>query len=60
MVMSVFSDIDECASHACENGAACVDGVNGYTCACVDGYDGTYCGNSKYIVIIFTMECFKD
>jgi hypothetical protein len=39
----VNSDIDECASNPCLNGAACVDDVNGYTCACVAGYTGDHC-----------------
>ena len=34
------SDIDECESNPCQNGAACTDAVNGYTCQCRDGYEG--------------------
>ena len=28
------TDLDECSSSPCENGATCHDRVNGYTCAC--------------------------
>ncbi|CAH1257012.1 FBLN7 [Branchiostoma lanceolatum] len=37
------TDVDECASHPCENGATCMDGVNGYTCTCAAGYVGDHC-----------------
>ena len=34
-------NINECASNPCQNGAPCVDGVNGYTCTCAGtGYTG--------------------
>ena len=36
--------MNECSSNPCQNGGACNDGVNGYTCACVPGYVGTECG----------------
>ena len=35
-------EIIECASNPCQNGATCVDLVNGYTCNCVAGFTGTY------------------
>ena len=38
-----MTDIDECSSNPCLNGATCVDGTNGYTCTCVAGYTGTNC-----------------
>ena len=42
-----FSDIDDCNSHPCENGATCSDaGVNNYTCTCMDGYEGKNCSQS--------------
>ena len=40
--MSV-SDIPECASNPCLNGATCTDLVNGYECTCPAGYRGTNC-----------------
>ena len=30
----------------CQNGASCMDEVNGYTCNCVLGYNGTHCENN--------------
>ncbi|WAR08688.1 FBP1-like protein, partial [Mya arenaria] len=38
-----YSDIDECASVTCQNGGACVDGVNFFTCNCLAGYTGSTC-----------------
>lgn len=29
---------DDCEDHRCQNGAQCVDGVNGYSCLCAEGY----------------------
>ena len=40
-------DVDECSSSPCQNGAACVDGVNLYTCTCPPGYEGAQCETSK-------------
>ncbi|XP_035679036.1 IgGFc-binding protein-like [Branchiostoma floridae] len=34
---------DECTSDPCQNGATCVDEVDGYTCTCVPGYEGVHC-----------------
>ena len=37
------SDIAECDSNPCQNGATCVDGQLEYSCACVDGFTGMHC-----------------
>ncbi|CAH1270695.1 ZAN [Branchiostoma lanceolatum] len=34
---------DECISDPCQNGATCIDEVNGYTCICAPGYEGVHC-----------------
>ena len=37
-----LSDINECASNACQNGATCTNLQNRYTCTCTGGWTGTY------------------
>ncbi|PIK49580.1 putative neurogenic locus notch-like protein 3 [Apostichopus japonicus] len=37
------TDIDECESSDCQNGATCTDGIDDYTCECVTGYEGDFC-----------------
>ena len=50
----VLSDIDECASDPCQNGATCIDKVNeftcdcGYSCPCANVVAGKLCEKSKY------------
>ena len=43
-----FTDIDECNSNPCQNGATCRDHVNSYSCTCVAGFNGTNCETSKW------------
>ena len=46
-------NIDECRSGPCQNGGACQDGVNRYTCNCLDGFDGNRCQSkleNKHII----------
>jgi hypothetical protein len=35
--------VDECSSSPCENGAACVDGINRFECRCARGFQGERC-----------------
>lgn len=42
-VWIVYSDIDECEGHICQNGGTCVDAVNAYSCHCLRGYTGLHC-----------------
>ena len=55
-ILSLLStDFNECASDPCDNGAACNDGVNMYTCSCVAGYEGINCATGKrlYYILFF-------
>uniref|UniRef100_A0AAQ5Y7C2 Slit homolog 1b (Drosophila) n=1 Tax=Amphiprion ocellaris TaxID=80972 RepID=A0AAQ5Y7C2_AMPOC len=36
-------DYDECADHRCQNGAQCVDHLDGYSCVCPQGFSGELC-----------------
>uniref|UniRef100_A0A8D0HG11 Fibulin 7 n=1 Tax=Sphenodon punctatus TaxID=8508 RepID=A0A8D0HG11_SPHPU len=36
-------DISECASHPCQNGGTCVNGVNQYKCICLQEWTGANC-----------------
>ena len=38
------TDVDECASTPCKNGATCTQGVDAYSCACAAGFTGSDCG----------------
>ena len=43
----IFVDIDDCGDNECENGATCVDEVDGYSCTCPAGYAGDLCQTSE-------------
>ena len=45
----MIPEIDECASIPCENGASCIDQINGFMCICPYGFAGLTCadGNIK-------------
>ena len=45
---NLFSDVNECESEPCQNGATCVDGINAYTCECVKGYTGHDCEKGTF------------
>uniref|UniRef100_A0A3P8UNW3 Sushi, nidogen and EGF-like domain-containing protein 1 n=1 Tax=Cynoglossus semilaevis TaxID=244447 RepID=A0A3P8UNW3_CYNSE len=36
-------NIDECASHPCQNGGSCTDLINSFSCECPPGYTGSLC-----------------
>ena len=38
---------DDCLPNLCQNGGACTDGVNAYTCTCAVGFIGSNCENGK-------------
>ena len=41
------SEVDECVSSPCVNGATCMEGMGGYNCSCVAGYEGLHCETGK-------------
>ena len=47
-----FTDIDECASNPCQNGATCNNLQNQYTCMCAGGWQGTHCelGDDVFVI----------
>ena len=48
-------DINECASHPCENLAVCYHHVDSYSCQCVDGYTGVNCETGTDFLRLFTI-----
>jgi len=52
------TEIDECLSQPCLNGATCTDGDNAYTCTCQPGYGGNNCETSES-VYSFIIDIYK-
>ena len=48
---TLTSEINECVSEPCKNGAYCLNEVNKFECECVVGYTGVQCDLGKYILI---------
>ncbi|CAH1252798.1 SNED1 [Branchiostoma lanceolatum] len=46
-VVATCTDIDECASSPCQNGGACTDLHNSYSCTCAVGWEGENCELDK-------------
>ncbi|XP_010836094.1 PREDICTED: sushi, nidogen and EGF-like domain-containing protein 1 [Bison bison bison] len=40
-------DVNECASHPCQNGGTCTHGVNSFSCQCTAGFRGPTCETGK-------------
>ena len=56
-----ISDIDDCESNPCQNGATCQDGIGLYSCSCPTGYDGDQCQMGEDIIMqIFFRVNFED
>ena len=49
IMVLIFADENDCASHPCRNGGTCIDGVNDYKCQCAVGYTGPNCRTSKLL-----------
>ena len=46
------TEIDECASGPCTNGATCNNQINSYTCTCSAGYTGTRCETGNVVLLM--------
>ena len=42
-----LTDINECDSSPCQNGATCNNNINSYSCTCAAGYSGINCETGK-------------
>uniref|UniRef100_A0A8C5KE78 Sushi, nidogen and EGF-like domain-containing protein 1 n=1 Tax=Jaculus jaculus TaxID=51337 RepID=A0A8C5KE78_JACJA len=40
-------DVNECASHPCQNGGTCTHGVNSFSCQCPAGFRGPTCESAQ-------------
>ncbi|XP_047398621.1 sushi, nidogen and EGF-like domain-containing protein 1 isoform X15 [Sciurus carolinensis] len=40
-------DVNECASHPCQNGGTCTHGVNSFSCECPAGFRGPTCESAQ-------------
>ncbi|XP_036028748.1 sushi, nidogen and EGF-like domain-containing protein 1 isoform X1 [Onychomys torridus] len=40
-------DVNECASHPCQNGGTCTHGVNSFSCQCPAGFEGLTCESAQ-------------
>ena len=45
-------NINDCKSHACLNGATCVDGPDSYSCMCPPGFSGRFCEIAPVLDIV--------
>ncbi|KAK3088892.1 hypothetical protein FSP39_025053 [Pinctada imbricata] len=45
-VAPVCTEVQECSSNPCKNGASCIDRINRYECQCLQGFNGTNCENN--------------
>lgn len=56
MCMYGVSDIDECASLPCINGATCSDQVNRFQCMCNANYLGVLCEIGEISLLFHSLE----
>ena len=45
------SEIDECQSNPCQNGAKCEDRLGAYVCHCLSEYRGDNCEKRRYLLL---------
>ena len=56
LILVFLKEVKECLSAPCQNGATCVDEINGYVCHCASGYTGTYCQTGKCFDLAFVVN----
>ena len=59
----IATEMDECESNPCQNGASCNDLVASYSCSCAAGYTGDDCSigkviRSKTLLLAFEIRFF--
>ena len=54
------TEINECNSNPCQNGATCNDHFNTYNCTCVPGYTGTNCETGAYLCLHVSTFTFNS
>ena len=55
----IFTDINECESIPCLNGATCLDGKNNYDCECEPGFTGPNCETGTFKMISLKVSIRK-
>ena len=45
-----ISDINECESSPCKNGAICLNQIGSFDCRCAPGFTGDRCENGKVLM----------
>lgn len=60
----MFVDINECASHPCQNNGICHDKVGSYSCDCKAGFTGDKCQTGIILYIAYNLNlntnCYNE
>ena len=54
----LLTDVNDCETNPCMNGATCQDHVGGYICECADGYTGSMCGTGMATIPVIYLYSF--
>ena len=54
----IVSDINDCASLPCDNGATCMDLIDSYQCNCIPGYTDSNC-RTGYLRFLLKLAILK-
>ena len=58
-IIQRISDVNECASAPCKNGATCVDLLAHYRCDCAPGFTGVTCESKQKFLQNISMIFFS-